>query len=90
MSAPNLKELKKLATLCRKQGITSFKYNNDGSYEFSLDPTHDFGKPEKTSKSSISKDYPLSNNDQGDPILTDEQLLFWSSDMPLTPKETEA
>ena len=89
MSAPNLKELKKLASLCRKQGITSFKYHNDGSYEFSLDPTHDFGKPEKRNNSSKSQDNSIFRAVEGEPLLTDEQLLFWSSGGALNPKEAE-
>ena len=81
MSIPDLKNVKKLAALCRKAGITSFKCYNDGSYEFSIDSIQ-VELPKKTNKKQdvVQPKQPLSfTPDEGESILTEEQLLFWST-----------
>lgn len=88
MSALNFKDIKKLAAMCKKAGITSFKCYKDGSYEFSLDPTQPVVK-------RVSKNQPIVTSganfipEIGENILTEEQLLFWSSDSINNPKEAE-
>lgn len=87
MSFPNLNDLKRLTALCRKQGIVSFKYYQDGSYEFTLNS--DYKPP---SKKAEKKQEVIPNTDEfsaveGESLMSDEQLLFWSSDSPLMPKE---
>lgn len=71
-----IKDLKKLAAVCRKAGITNLKVFQDGSYEFALDPTT---IPQKATKRT-TKEAPVSDNSaiEIEDALTEEQLLFYS------------
>jgi len=79
----DFKELNKLAKFCRKNGLVSFKVHADKTFEFTLDPSF---SPETKSLKSKGKKMasPASLNqnvDTGELDLTDEQKLFWSSDL---------
>lgn len=80
MSNIDTKSLKKLADICRKAGIKSFK---SAEFEFTLTdekPASNYKKlKEKVSKRSISSSLDV----ETDPELSAEQLLFYSSMDPL-------
>lgn len=91
MSAPSLKDIKKLAATCRKAGITSFKFHSDGSYEFNLDPNPTVKTRQRGKKQdAASPQQATFTADVGEDILTEEQLLFWSSDTPLKITESNS
>jgi len=79
MTLPSAKEIAKLATACRKAGISTFK---GGGIEFTLTDTM---PPSKQSKKQLQAS-PSSSNDT---IETDEPgyeaLLHWS----VTPRDDE-
>lgn len=76
MALPNLKDLKKLAQVCRKAGITSFKMHQDQSYEFQLDTNYEIAKP-STKKAKETTSYPSDTKFETD-SLTESELLLWS------------
>lgn len=84
MNTPDIKKLKRLAEVCRKAGITNFKYHQDGSYEFALDPTvqpaQSFTKRQsrQDTKSTVNEEGVFSPGDFDAEVLTDDQKLFWS------------
>lgn len=81
MNSPDVKKLKKLAEVCRKAGITNFKYHHDGSYEFALDPTapQEAAKYTKKQTAMQTPEGPFgSPGDFDAETLSDEQKLFWS------------
>jgi hypothetical protein len=71
----DFKNLQKLVNFCKKNQINSLKLANDGAVEFTITPA------------GLNKTSPyLAKKDATDEIMsrpfTDEQTLFWSSDMP--------
>jgi len=89
MSLPDLKELNKLITLCRKRGVD---YIKAGDLELQLngDPftlkkaRKRKGRPQAESQEEISE--PGSIESDG---LTDDQKLFWSAQDPSLEPATE-
>ena len=75
----DLKQLKKLASACRKAGIKHFK---SADYEFTLTDDMPSYKPTKGSEASSMTNGPVETD-----MLTDADLLFWSSGAPGTDEE---
>lgn len=84
MNFPSVKELKKLAAACRKAGISNFKYHQDGSYEFSLDPTAAVEEPKPRKSQAKQQFVPLNEPKEAFTAdsLTEDELLFWSAGSP--------
>lgn len=74
----DLKQLNKLINLCRKQGISYIKLDN---LELSFDNSRLIKQPRisKSKKSPIQEEVKTEISTESD-RLTDDQLLFWSSD----------
>lgn len=72
MELPNPKDLKKLASMCRKSGIKQLKI---GDIEFTLSEE----LPTKTKKSSKQALPEASDTKFETDTLTDNELLFWST-----------
>lgn len=77
MNFPNAKVLKRLALTCRKVGISHFKHFQDGSFEFTLDPSTTF-EPTKQQKTESKQIDSTTHSPFASDTLTDEQLLMWS------------
>lgn len=88
MDSPDIKKLQKLATACRKAGISQFKFLKDGSYEFTLDPSS-IPTPTKrgSRKAKVGADLQPAAPFESD-SLPEDALLFWSSDSTQTSEET--
>lgn len=74
MTLPTPKQIKQLATACRKAGIIQFKL---GEMEFTLDRT----TPEKRllAKGKAKKSVQIDNSAVTSDELSENELLFWSS-----------
>lgn len=85
MDFPDTKDLKKLASVCRKSGISKFKFNADGSYEFELDSSfQEVTRKSAKKQSQFNQESKIENPD----AISEEELLFWSSGEPAeTPSE---
>lgn len=81
MDFPNVKDLKKLAAACRKAGILNLKVAQDGSFEFSLDPSLVPQKNSKVRAKAKQQEF-LQNSLIETDSLTEEQLLMWSVNDP--------
>jgi hypothetical protein len=75
MSSTDLKALKQLAKLCRSVGIQEFKC---AEFEFKLSPITSHKAPRKGRKTTLSVD-PSGDLIETEMPLTEEELLFWSS-----------
>lgn len=75
--ALSVKEIKKIAAFCRKEGITHFKC---ADYEFTLNTSHIAALP-RTSKAIKFKldEAAKSQMLESEPELTEEDLLFYSA-----------
>jgi len=82
MSDLDTKSLKKLADVCRKAGIKSFK---NGQFEFTLTDSIPESNYKKAKKAAVS----ISDSPIDDDSLTQDQILFYSALDPLAPKENE-
>lgn len=80
MDLPDLKSLKKLADVCRKSGIKTFK-SGDVEFTLSEEPLTPIRKPRTSKSQKIVEESFAPDVNLGD--LTPEQLLMWSS----TPNE---
>lgn len=87
MALPTVKELKKLASACRKSGIKSLKCEG---FEFTLT---DYS-PEKAIKQKLKETSPelksVIDQDFETEALTQDQLLGWSSDLAIQEEQPEA
>jgi hypothetical protein len=72
MDPKKLPELAKLMDLCRKKGVESIKFSENG-YEFKLAPSAPKSNYKKKQSGSDLKDPET-------PIYTEEEALFWSSE----------
>lgn len=70
MDVKNLKDLSKIATLCRKKGIETIKITSD-SVEFKLKDL-----PLKITNRNLPKNESLELEDKQ--AITNEDVLFWS------------
>lgn len=73
MAFPNAKEIKKLADLCRKSGIASFKCP-EFEFTLTLDAPESTYKKKKQKAAESIPDTPIETD-----LLSEEALLFWSS-----------
>lgn len=72
---PDLKALKKLADMCRKCGIKSFK---SGAFEFTLSedvPVSNYKKSKENNQVPLS----MPNTSFQSDTLTEDELMFWST-----------
>lgn len=78
MTFPKAKDLKKLAEICRKAGIKSFK---NAELEFTLSEEAPISNYKKRLKNNSPAIDTSSNSDTSVEVedLTEDQLLFWSS-----------
>jgi len=78
MEMPDLKALKKLADMCRKAGIKSFKCE---SFEFTLieDAPVSSYKANKVAKTQAQSTYDAQAAKFESDSPTESELLFWSS-----------
>lgn len=82
MDLPNAKDLKKLADMCRKAGIKSFK-GNGIEFTLSEDAPVSTYKKAKAAQNSPDKDFESDG-------LTEEELLFWSAGGNIPSDSTES
>ncbi len=76
----DLKEIKKIVTFCRKNGVESLKTQD---FEFKLHPSH-IVEPKQKSKRARDTD----NKDPISEAYTAEETLFWSThDLPMPPQD---
>lgn len=85
----NLKDLKKLVSLCRKVGISNFKSFKDGSFEFTLNEDYVQETQQQTKKQSSSLQAIDNATKFESEQLSEEALLFWSSNAEIADKETQ-
>lgn len=85
MNLPNLKELKKLAAVCRKAGIKTVKY---GELEFTLSDELQHRQPSQAKK--VVKEQTLTQEDFETDSLTQDALLFWSANPENSEEGTES
>lgn len=76
MSMPSVSDLKKLASACRKAGIKTFK---SSEYEITLTDDAPVSNYKKT-KPIDTSEVKTPSDVYEDGALTQEQLMFWSSD----------
>lgn len=84
---PDIKKLKKLATACRKSGIHSLKIHTDGTLEFQLDTNFSPEQPKPVKAKQNPAQY--SDGQFESDTLTEEQLMFYSSD-PLVSEDSNS
>jgi hypothetical protein len=76
---PNPKELKRLADMCRKAGIKSFK---SPQFEFTLTddaPVSNYKRKQQTARSNQLETPSAANSPFESDSLGEDELLFWST-----------